>query len=95
MRYEPQSEYVSGEYNTNLTDPLLIEYLGTNVLAERHHHEHEINSNVIAKLPKTLTVIGTRDNKLDMVKFNQHPFFYGVYANPEFTAKPLKPDPLY
>lgn len=90
-----QSEYVSGEYNTNLTDPLLIEYLGTNVLAERHHHEHEINSNVIAKLPKTLTVIGTRDNKLDMVKFNQHPFFYGVYANPEFTAKPLKPDPLY
>lgn len=30
-----------------------------------------------------------------MVKFTKHPFFYGVYANPEFTAKPLKPDPLY
>lgn len=90
-----QSSFVSGEYETNLVDEKLINFIGKKTLAERHHHEHEINSSIINELPESLTIVGMRDQNLDMVKFINHPFFYGVYSNPEFTAKPLKPDPLY
>ena len=90
-----QNEYTTGAQSTNLSDLMLINYFGGKVVSERHHHKNEFNNYYLNELPTSLEVVGLRNDLVDIIKIQNHPFFYATYSNPEFNSKPLKPDPLY
>lgn len=90
-----QCEFTSGSYETNITDSYLEKYINSNILKERHHHENEFNSTYLNELNSNVEKIGFRGNRLDLLKIKNHKFFYATYSNPEFTSKPMKPDPIY
>ena len=90
-----QCEFASGAYESTITDSYLEKYIGSNVLKERHHHENEFNLTYLNELSDNVEKIGFRGSRLDLLKVKNHKFFYATYSNPEFTSKPMKPDPIY
>ena len=89
--------WVLGSRKDNILDKELSQAYGSNVIAERHRHKYEFNNKYLDELKSTqLEVIGVdENNNVDFVRVKNHPFFVATYSNPEFTAKPLKPNPLY
>ena len=75
-------------------------YGSKEIVSERHRHRYECNNEYIAILKKNgLTVSGTSlDGKLvEIIELPKkiHPFFVGVQFHPEFTSRPLRPQPLF
>lgn len=69
-------------------------------IQERHRHRYEVNNHYIEKLEKAgLVFSGTSpDGKLMEIAElprEAHPFFLGTQFHPEFTARPLSPQPLF
>lgn len=90
-------EWTLGAKEATLNNQDLIKAYGSNKVSERHRHKYEFNNNHLDKLAATnLKAIGldTNDN-IHFIQVDRHPFFIATYANPEFTAKPMKPNPLY
>lgn len=90
-----QTKFLSGVATTKINDSLLEEYNGSNELIERHHHINEFNNNFANYLNSNVEIIGHRNQNIDLLKLKNHPYFYATYSNPEFTSKPMKPDPIY
>jgi CTP synthase len=73
---------------------------GTDEVRERHRHRYEVNPEYIEALEKAGIVFSgvSPDGRLmeiaELPK-NVHPFFLGTQFHPEFTAQPLKPQPLF
>ncbi len=70
------------------------------MVSERHRHRYEVNPKYIAPLADAgLVFSGTSpDGKLMEIAElpqNKHPFFLGTQFHPEFTARPLHPQPLF
>jgi CTP synthase len=69
-----------------------------NLIEERHRHRYEVNPKYIKALAeKGLIFSGhSQDNKLmEIAEIAHHPFFIGVQFHPEFTSRPLAPNPLF
>jgi CTP synthase len=65
---------------------------------ERHRHRYEFNNSYREVLEKAgLRIAGTtRDGHLvEIVEVVDHPWFVGVQFHPEFTSRPLRPQPLF
>ena len=71
---------------------------GQEKIIERHRHRYEVNNKYLKSYPKWgITISGTSpDGKLvEMIEAENHPFFIGTQAHPEFRSRPNQPHPLY
>jgi CTP synthase len=70
------------------------------MISERHRHRYEVNPKFIPDITgKGLVFSGTSpDGKLMEIAElprSKHPFFLGTQFHPEFTARPIRPQPLF
>ncbi len=71
---------------------------GETQVRERHRHRYEFNNEYRETLEKAgLRIAGTStDGKLvEIIELKDHPWFVGVQFHPEFTSRPLRPQPLF
>ncbi len=67
-------------------------------ILERHRHRYEVNPDFEADLEKAGLVLSGKNPQRNLVEFielENHPFFVATQAHPEFTSRPLKPNPLF
>ncbi len=88
-----------GGYQCKLKkDSKIREIYGQDIITERHRHRYELNPNYFNALEKVgLKISGMSiDDKLAaIVEMPSHPWFIGVQFHPEFTSRPLEPNPLF
>lgn len=81
-----------------MEDSLVKELYGKETVFERHRHRYEINPEYVEDLETAgLVFSGVNPNK-DLVEYMERSdcdFFVGTQAHPEFTSRPLEPNPLY
>lgn len=71
---------------------------GVDTISERHRHRYEVNNHLIGRLREKGLVIGgwSEDNSLvEMIEFNDHPWFVACQFHPEFTSTPRDGHPLF
>jgi len=90
-----------GNYPCNISKGTIAHraYSKTKVI-ERHRHRYEVNPKYIEKLQKAGVVFsGTSpDGRLmEIAEYPKsiHPFMLGSQFHPEFTSRPLSPNPLF
>ena len=86
-----------GAYPADLEDKVK-EIYGSEKVQERHRHRFELNPEYEESLEENgLKVSGRNpDMKLaEFVELENHPFFVGTQAHPEFTSSFENPNPLY
>lgn len=81
-------------------DSLVARLYGSTEISERHRHRYEVNVAYKERLDKAgLHISGTSpDGQLtEFVELpqDQHPFYVGTQAHPEFKSRPTKPHPLF
>lgn len=67
---------------------------------ERHRHRYEVNPDYIEALEKAGLVFSGKSPDGILMEIAElpkkvHPFFLGTQFHPEFTARPLSPNPLF
>ncbi len=71
---------------------------GEPVVSERHRHRYEFNSSYRARIEEAgLLCSGTSPDKrlVEFVELENHPFWVGTQAHPEFKSRPDRPHPLF
>lgn len=71
---------------------------GKKIVRERFRHRFNVNKDFIQVLEEKGMVFSGRAPKkqiMQVMELKNHPFFVGTQFHPEFTSKPLKPNPLY
>jgi len=71
---------------------------GEPVVSERHRHRYEFNSNYRARIEEAgLLCSGTSPDKrlVEFVELENHPYWVGTQAHPEFKSRPDRPHPLF
>ncbi len=71
---------------------------GAESVQERHRHRYEVNPDYIDRLEAGgLNISGMSPDRrlVEMVEIPGHPWFVATQAHPEFTSKPLRPNPLF
>ncbi|RLD15145.1 MAG: CTP synthetase [Caldiserica bacterium] len=76
---------------------LAEEIYKTKVIRERHRHRYTFNLSYLNVLKDyEMDVSGrSRQGEVEIVEIKNHPFFIGVQFHPEFSSKPLNPNPLF
>ncbi len=69
-------------------------------IEERHRHRFEINPKYIKKLEKAGIIFSGKSPDKTLMEIAElpkdvHPFMMGSQFHPEFTSRPLKPNPLF
>ena len=70
----------------------------SSMVRERFRHRYEVNPDFIEKLESKGMVFSGRHSKhpiMQILELKEHPFFVGTQFHPEFTSKPLAPNPLF
>ncbi|MEM4598724.1 MAG: CTP synthase (glutamine hydrolyzing) [Candidatus Diapherotrites archaeon] len=70
----------------------------TTLIRRRFRHRYELNPEYIGKLADKGLVFSGKDPKrplMQLLELPKHPFFMASQYHPEFTSRPLKPDPLF
>ncbi|MBS3128884.1 CTP synthase [Candidatus Woesearchaeota archaeon] len=65
---------------------------------ERHRHRYEVNPEYHSTLEQHGLMLSgmSPDGKLvEYIELPHHPFFVATQAHPEFTSRPLRPNPLF
>jgi CTP synthase len=71
---------------------------GEPVVSERHRHRYEFNSNYRTRFESAGFVCsGTSPDKklVEFIEADDHPFWVGTQAHPEFKSRPDRPHPLF
>ena len=71
---------------------------GEPVVSERHRHRYEFNSSYRTRIEEAgLLCSGTSPDKrlVEFVELENHPFWIGTQAHPEFKSRPDRPHPLF
>jgi CTP synthase len=71
---------------------------GKKLIHERHRHRFEFNNDYRDRFEAMgLRVAGICPgrNLVEIVELADHPWFVGVQFHPEFTSRPVKPQPLF
>ncbi len=63
---------------------------------ERHRHRYEVNPEYIDELETNgLVFSGRADNRMEILEREEHPFFFGTQAHPEFRSRPDRASPPF
>jgi CTP synthase len=91
-----------GLYPANLADDSLVRelYGGAEKVEERHRHRYEVNNAYRDDLTAAGVVFSGLSPDGRLVEYaelprDQHPFYVGTQAHPEFRSRPTRPHPLF
>ncbi|MEM3074597.1 MAG: CTP synthase (glutamine hydrolyzing) [Candidatus Pacearchaeota archaeon] len=88
-----------GKYPAILKKNSLVHKLyGEEKIFERHRHRYEVNNDYKTILENNGMVFsGMSPNNMlvEFLEFPKHRFFVATQAHPEFTSRPLKPNPIF
>lgn len=90
-----------GLYKAQLTaDSLVAELYGADTAEERHRHRYEVNNRFrqqIADSGLVFSGLSPDGNLVEYVELNrnEHPFYVGTQAHPEFKSRPNHANPLF
>lgn len=71
---------------------------GAPLVKERHRHRYEFNSKyrkVYEEAGMVFSGINPKQNLVEIVELPDHPFFIASQFHPEFTSRPMRPNPLF
>jgi CTP synthase len=69
---------------------------GAESCTERHRHRYEVNPEYIDALSADgLVFSGRADNRMEILEREDHPFFFGTQAHPEFRSRPDRASPPF
>ncbi len=76
------------------------EMFGADMIRLRFRHRYEVDPRYIEKLEGAGMVFSGRSPKYPIMQILElprdvHPYFIGTQAHPEFTSRPLSPDPMF
>jgi CTP synthase len=88
-----------GKYPTNIKkNTIAYECYEKSIIWERHRHRYEVNNRFISILQKHGLVVSgiyEKDKLVEIIELKNHPFFLATQFHPEFTSRPLRPNPLF
>ncbi len=88
-----------GSYPAVLKEGFLIHSLyGKKDISERHRHRYEVNPDYVDKLEEKGMIFSGKSPDGMLMEFFEltgHKFMVGTQAHPEFTSKPLSPNPMF
>jgi CTP synthase len=90
-----------GLYPAALRDGSLVrQAYGSQQVQERHRHRYEVNNAYRERLEEAGVVFSGTSPDGRLVEYvelptDQHPFFVGTQAHPEFRSRPTRPHPLF
>jgi len=73
-------------------------YAGAPTIWERHRHRYEVNPALVDELTVDGFKFVGKDEKgerMQILEYEDHPFFLGFQAHPEFCTRPLNPSPPF
>ena len=76
----------------------VAEMYGKTVIVERHRHRYEFNNAYIDRMRKAGMRIGgwsSDDTLVEVVEYDDHPWFVACQFHPEFTSTPRDGHPLF
>ncbi|TKX78766.1 CTP synthase [Halorubrum sp. SD626R] len=77
-------------------DTLAARVYDADSCTERHRHRYEVNPEYIDDLEtEGLVFSGRADNRMEIVERDDHPFFFGTQAHPEFRSRPDRASPPF
>lgn len=97
----PRTAMRLGSYETTVVEGTIAhEAYQATTITERHRHWYEINNDYRQQLQQAgMAISGTSpDGELiEMIELapQEHPFFVGTQAHPEYKSRPTNPHPLY
>ncbi|NIB99954.1 CTP synthase [Halobacterium sp. R2-5] len=69
---------------------------GDTSCTERHRHRYEVNPEYIDVLTENgLTFSGEAGNRMEILEYDDHPFFFGTQFHPEFRSRPTRASPPF
>jgi len=84
-----------GAYRANLSGKTQKIY-GTDSVEERHRHRYEVDPEITDKLQNQgLKIDGWHKNLPEFSRLENHSFYVGTQAHPEFNSRLEKPNPLF
>ncbi|OGG86518.1 CTP synthase [Candidatus Kuenenbacteria bacterium RIFCSPHIGHO2_02_FULL_39_13] len=88
-----------GAYEARLAkDSLTFKAYKQQKISERHRHRYEFNNDyrkLLAGAGMRIAGINPQSNLVEIVEIIDHPWMVGVQFHPEFTSRPLRPNPLF
>jgi CTP synthase len=88
-----------GLYDCHITKgTLAYECYGETDIRERHRHRYEFNNKFKEQFENKGIVfsgINPQAGLAEIIELPSHPFFIACQFHPEFTSRPLKPNPLF
>lgn len=88
-----------GDYPTAIkAGSLAYALYGKDLIHERHRHRYEVNNRYRDRLEAVGMVfsgLSPDGNLVEMIEYPDHPFFIASQFHPEFTSRPMTPNPLF
>lgn len=90
-----------GSYPCELKDGTIArELYGSSLIHERHRHRYEVNNDYRKPLTDAgmvLSGVSPDGHIVEMIELRKedHPFYVGTQAHPEFKSRPNRPHPLF
>ena len=81
-----------------VTGSHLAKIYGANTINERHRHRYEMNNRYIEPLEQAgmkISGYSAKQNLVESVELDGHPWFIAVQYHPEFTSSPRGGHPLF
>jgi len=88
-----------GAYEARLAkDSLAFKAYQQQKISERHRHRYEFNNayrKLLAEAGMRIAGINQPGDLVEIIEIIDHPWMVGVQFHPEFTSRPLRPNPLF
>ncbi|PIP75964.1 CTP synthetase [Candidatus Kuenenbacteria bacterium CG22_combo_CG10-13_8_21_14_all_39_9] len=88
-----------GAYEARLAkDSLAFKAYQQQKISERHRHRYEFNNayrKLLAEAGMRIAGINQPGDLVEIIEIIDHPCMVGVQFHPEFTSRPLRPNPLF
>lgn len=79
-------------------DTLAYKLYGRRKITERFRHRYEINPKYVETLEEhglTFSGKSAKEDIMQIGEITEHTFFIGTQFHPEYTSRPLRPNPIY
>ncbi|MGL4948095.1 MAG: CTP synthase [Mycoplasma sp.] len=91
---DPKTFLGGREFNIK-QDTVASKIYGDTKTCERHWSSWILNKDVVSQF-KDITISGyDKNNEVEIIELNNHPFFIGTLFHPEFPSKPANPNAIF